>query len=205
MKILDFFVRWAVFLYFRSGAARTWSNLYSAVWERKTRETLRRFTGLGELVSYIRGLKWTADTWRQLWDATSSIEAIQWRASYAPYKLIGDCDEFGRYSACVIRNEIRDNLKWGGGDLETTFLLSVMWRKTGESVGVRGYGGHNVCLIRYRNGTWAYMDYGMPSRPRYEIRDVVRDVRDRYAQDCEPLGYAFSDPWTLGLVGISRE
>ena len=208
MKIIDFFARWGVYIYYRLGLMRLWSAIHAWIWERNKQEKLQRFDGIGSLVVYIRNLKWTADTWRELGDAISSIGHIQWRADHEPKKLIGDCDEFGRYSACVIENELTDNPYWGGGDLDGAFLLTVMWKKTGgeewES-NRKGYGGHNVCLIMYEDGTWAYMDYGMPSTRRVSIEEVVKDVRDRYAQVYEPLGWTVSDPWDLTMVAISRE
>jgi hypothetical protein len=208
MNFIDKIAAQFAFYYIRLGIMRLWSNIYAWLWERKTQAPLQRFEGLGELVSFIRTLKWRMDTWRELWDSVSSIGAIMWRALNRPDKAIGDCDEFGRLSACVIRNELRDNRAWGGGDIDTAFLLTVMWKKTGGqewTSNKKGYGGHNVCLIRYTDGYWSYMDYGMPSTPRLEIAEVVKDVRDRYAQVYQPLGYAFHDPETLQLVGISRE
>ena len=208
MKIIDFFARWFAFLYIRLGIMRRWSLIYAWIWERNKQEKLQRFPDIIALAKYVRGLKWRMDSWRELWDAISSIGAIQWKADHVPGAFIGDCDEFGRYSACVIRNELKDDANWSQQDYDTTFLLTVMWKKTGGDEwdgNHRGYGGHNVCLIRYKDGTWAYMDYGLPIECGPEVKDVVKAVRDRYAQVYEPLGYAFSDPETLKLVGISRE
>ena len=83
-----------------------------------------------------------------------------------------------------------------------------MWNKTGGSEweGNRnGLGGHNVCLIRYWDGTFAYMDYGMPSTPRATAQEVVEDVRKRYAQEYEPFGWAVADPTTLKVIHASLE
>lgn len=192
-------VRFGLSLYFKLGIMPLWSRLHAWIWERKTQAPLRRYSSIPELVKAIQSLKWRADTWRELWDAVSSIGAIQWRMWYDPEKAIGDCDEFGRYSACVIRLEKALGSKWIDLDkIDTSFLLTVMWKE-------RSYSGHNVCLIRYTDGTWAYMDYGFPSHPRQEIKGVVREILHRYAPDGELVGYAFSDPDTLGLVGLSLE
>jgi hypothetical protein len=208
MKILDSFVTWLAYAYIRFGIMRWWSGVHAWLWERNKQEPLARYAGLGELVSKIRTLKWTADTWRELWDSVSSIGHIQWRADHDPKGMIGDCDEFGRYSACVIRNELKNNPKWGTGDIDTTYLLTVMWKKTGGAEwesNRKGYGGHNVCLIKYTDGYWSYMDYGMPSSPQLSVAEVVKQVRDRYAQEYQPLGFAYADPDTLKLVDISME
>ena len=185
---------------------RFWSNLYALIWQRKTRNTpLKRFESLSDLVSYIRTLKWRADSWRELWDATSSIGHIQWRADNEPEKFIGDCDEFGRYSAAVMRNELQNNTRSALG-IETTYLLTVMWKNKGEpgSTDHAGYGGHNVNLIKFRDGTWAYMDYGWPSTRVDTIAEVVQKVRDAQANSWEPLIYAWHDPLTLKNMGCVR-
>ena len=164
-----------------------WSKFYASVWERKNRLPLKRFDDIKGLVSYIRKLSWRADGFKELGDAISDIEAIQWRAENTP-KLFGDCDEFARYNACVISNE-----KWN-----KTSFLTVMWHS------LEGYGGHNVCLINYDDGTFAFMDYSLSHAKHQTIAQVVEEVRTIYAKTpFEPLGYAVSDPWTLKPLLVS--
>lgn len=200
--------QWAVFLYMRLGIAQFWYKLYQLLWERASKKRpLRRFDDLGTLVRYMRDMKWRADTWRQLFDAVSSPQAVQYLADTEPGHFIGDCDEFGVYQAAVINNELIDNPRWSGLSLMHCKLLTVMWYKVGgeEWEGNRkGFGGHNVCLLRYVDGTFAYMDYGWPSTRRDTIQEVVEDVRKRYAQAYLPLGWATSDPLSLRVVEAQR-
>ena len=106
---LVFIGRIGIFLFFNLRISQVWSLFYRVIWERKLFGTpLKRFAALSDLVAYIRGLKWRADSWRELWDATSSPGAIQHRANTEPKKLIGDCDEFGVYISSVIKNELKE-------------------------------------------------------------------------------------------------
>jgi hypothetical protein len=191
----------AVLFFLKSGIARFWYKLYQFLWERNKLAELKRFPDIEDLVNYVRGLKWRADTWRELGDAVSSAEAVQWRANNDPRALIGDCDEFGVYIAAVFNNELAKVSNWSGDiGFERGDLLTVMWYKTGgkEWEGNRnGFGGHNVCLISYKDGGYSYMDYGWPSIKRATIQEVVEDVRLRYAQVYQPIGWAVSDPVTL--------
>jgi len=199
--------QWAVFLYLRSGLARFWYKLYQLLWERSKRVPIRRFDDLGVMVKYMRDMKWRADTWRELGDAISSPEAVQWRADNDPKHFIGDCDEFGVYQAAVINNELTDNVYWSALGLDRADLLTVMWYKIGGKEwegNHKGFGGHNVCLISYLDGTFSYMDYGWPQARRETIQEVVEDVRERYAQEFQPLGWAVSDPRSLKVKQAQR-
>lgn len=183
-----------VLFFLKSGIARLWYKTYQFLWERNKRTSIRRFSDMKDLVNYVRTLKWTADTWRQLGDAISSAEAVQWRADNDPKRLIGDCDEFGVYQAAVINNELVSDPNWNSDlEIQRAWLLTVMWHKTGEWA----FGGHNVCLIKYKDGGYSYMDYGWPSMKRRTIQEVVEDVRSRYANTTQPIGWAVSDPVSL--------
>lgn len=212
--IIDTLALWLAHIYIRFGIMRVWSKFISWLYERKTQEPLPSFASMSDLVKEIRTLKWRMDSWRGLFDWISSVGAIAWRMKNDPKKAIGDCDEFGRLSACVIRTELRrpDGYAllgaWDQTGINTTWLLTVMWKKTGGEEwegNRRGYGGHNVCLIQYLDGTWAYMDYDFPTTRRATVEEVVKDIRDRYAQEYLPLGWGMSEPWTLKAVRTSRE
>jgi len=199
--------QWVAFLYLTSGLARVWYKFCQWRDERGKRTPIRRFDDLDVLVEYVRTLKWRADSWRELWDSVNSPEAVQWRADNDPKRFIGDCDEFGVYQAAVLNNELKDDALWSGAEIAGANLLTVMWVKTGgrEWAGNHnGFGGHNVCLISYRDGNFAYMDYGYPSVKRATVQEVVEDVRIRYAQEYQPIGWAVSDPLTLKVIKAAR-
>lgn len=202
-RIARYFV---IKVYFGFGIARLWYLTYQAIWEPKSkRAPLKRFYSIEDLARYVSELKWRPDTWRELWDAVSAPTAVQWRDYNDPESFIGDCDEFAVYIAAVLSSERHEPPFHG---IRSARLLTVMWNKTGGSEweGNRnGLGGHNVCLIRYWDGTFAYMDYGMPSTPRATAQEVVDDVRKRYAQEYEPFGWAVADPTTLKVLYASLE
>jgi len=193
--------RWSAFLFLRSGLARFWYKLYQFIWERNKRTPIRRFTTLPDMVKYMRDMKWRADTWRELGDAISSPEAVQYRADNNPEHFIGDCDEFGIYQAAIINNELADDPNWSNLGILNAKLLSVMWYKTGDH---KGFGGHNVCLIAYTDGTYSYMDYGWPQARRETVQEIANDVRLRYATPCQSLGCAVSDPRSLKVLQAQR-
>lgn len=194
--VLVFFGRLTVFLYSRLRIYSTWSKIYQFLYERKTRMPLKRFPGLAELVFYVRELKWRADSWLELGDAVSHPEAVQWRAENVPSKFIGDCDEFGIYQAAVIQNELMHKPDWGHLGMVKADTLSVLWYKTGGESwegNYLGFGGHNVCLIKYKDGRYAYMDYSFPSVKCSTIAEVAELVRKNYAQEYISLGHVQSD------------
>lgn len=202
----------AVWLYFKTSIARVWWLAYQALWERKAREVkLQRFADFNQFVNYVRNLKWRADSWRELFDATSSVKMVQWLADNDPRRLIGDCDEFGHYEAAIIQNELLDDPHWGIKELSTTkgmsivstAMLSVMWDKLGGETwegNNLGPGGHNVCLLKFSDGTYSYMDYSWPSTRVATIGEVAEQVRRRYAQEYTKLGWAAHEPVTLKLL-----
>jgi hypothetical protein len=195
-----------IHVYFRFGIARFWYLTYQAIWEPKSkRAPLKRFSSMENLAEYVSKLKWRADSWRELGDAVSAPTAVQWKAYHEPRSFIGDCDEFAVYLAAVLQSERHEH---GFFDIRSAKLLTVMWNKTGglEWEGNRnGLGGHNVCLIRYWDGGYAYMDYGMPSTRRDTIQEVVKDVRDAYAQVYGPFGWVVQDATTLKVEQTSLE
>jgi hypothetical protein len=335
-------VGWGVYLYLASGLARLWFKIYQWLWERNKLVKIQRFKDLEALILLVKTLKWRADSWRELGDAISSPEAIQWQIENSPKKFIGDClpentrvelwgvgfvelnkltagdiilghnnwtrviavvnkgkclvdklklsngselvctpchilidrnlcpkqartfsvgdslltnndylnknkgyettiieyqkayaevncydisvegslfwlpdqkiivhncDEFAVYQAAVINNELIDNRDWTLPQVKHAQVLSVMWRKTGGQEwkgNSKGFGGHNVCLNSYSDGTYSYQDYQHPSERRGTIQEVVNDVRLKYAQVFEPLGWVVQDPVTLKVVKISR-
>lgn len=175
-----------------------WSKLYQLVWQRNKVMPLLRFATLERLVEYIKPLKWRPDTWREVGDATSKPEAIQWLAENEPNKLIGDCDEFGHYESAVVQNELKNGnqLYVRGWKVVQARLFTVMWYQTAPVEEV-GFGGHNVCGLVLENGELCYMDYGHPSQSVKDWDSLAALVRHLYAPSCEKLGYAVSVPWSL--------
>ena len=202
------FIRWFVYFYFKTGLARAWYKLYQFIWEGKKKSRVRRFDTMEALVLYMGAMKWRPDTWRELWDAINSPEAIQWKADNQPSRFIGDCDEFAVYEANTVNNELADDSFWGGGELLGASLLTVMWYKTGGAeweYNNKGFGGHNVCLLAYKDRTFSWMDYGNPHGRKTSIQEVVDEVRKMYAMEYVPLGWVASSPRSLKAALVQKE
>lgn len=187
----------STFLYFKLRISQMWSRFYEFVWDRKKSMELKRFANEDTLVAYVRNLKWRPDTWRELGDATSSPENVQWLAENEPHKLIGDCDEFGHFQAAVVLNEMAkgNTLYVRGLRIATARLFTVMWYDFGADS--MGPGGHNVCALTLEDGSLCYQDYGFPSQSVKSYQELADLVRARYAPNNEPMGHVVSVPWSL--------
>jgi hypothetical protein len=167
-----------------------WSKLVSATWE-QNRDPFKQFTSVDEFVLYIKKLKWRPDTWKQLWDATSNPNHVQWLANNNPSHLIGDCDDFAIYEANIWKQQLlHRKAPWDVVDAE---MLSIMWWspvKLFDGETVFGFSGHNVCLLKHVDGKFSYMDYGYPSQKLNSIQDVVNLVRQTHAPSSLGCGWA---------------
>lgn len=190
-KILVWLGRIGFCVYLRCQIYAVWSRIYRWFWERKRRKALPQFQKLGDLVALIRTLKWRADGWRQLGDAISHPEHVQWLADNDPAREVGDCDDFAIYEVTALQQpELRRSYGIAAAE-----MLTVSWYKYGGKAtegNPMGHYGHNVCLIRYTDGKWTFMDYGWPYWRRDTVEEVVADVRWLYAPESYLVGWARS-------------
>lgn len=201
-----------VFLY-KVGLIQAWYRLYRWLYERKyyTRSSrlytqIDRYPSMTALVAKIQTLTWIPDRVKELYDAMSCAEAIQYRINNVTGK-IGDCDEFAVYQAAVINNELGHNPRWYAdqGYVMRAYVLTVTWVKTGGPTWAGnplGLGGHNVCLIRLANGRYQWMDYNGPHNAE-SVADAARQVRDAYAIQWKPLAWAVLDT-DMRLVSVNK-
>jgi hypothetical protein len=189
-KIKLFFGIIGIYLYLRLSLYGAWSWTYRTLFEWKYRNiklsTFDRYEGL---LAVTRKLIWTADTWRQLGDAISRPERVEYVARWSINKRVGDCDEFAIYNVATLNKSLRERVFVGDLDLEAAYLLTVTWMKKDG-----GYGGHNVALLVKSDQGYQYMDYGIPSKTRNSVREIAMDVVNRYASG-----------GTLLLYGIQTE
>jgi hypothetical protein len=111
-----------------------WSKVYRAAFERK-RKPLAYLKSTEEVQKHLRRrYVYGKDGWKQLWDAVSHPEAVEYRmANGLPG---GDCDDASIYIAAQL-DRIKEN------DIYEVGLLSVPWMdKYGK------LGGHNVCVFK---------------------------------------------------------
>jgi hypothetical protein len=178
MNIIEKFVAFVMKIYMWSGAYGAWSRFYQRIWESQ-RLPVEKFSSLDELGHYMQKFKWRADGWRQLGDAISHPEHVQWLMTTGAV-FIGDCEDFACYEVSVAKT-----LK----EVKSAKIMTIIWHSD-------KYEGHNVCLIEYMDGTLSYMDYGPPSRSHwFKIEDVVSEVLSEYAPGATLLGVYFMDEY----------
>lgn len=197
LKLLVGIVGVYLFLALRLYAIKSW--LYRAIFERRYRNIqLSTYQRYEDLVDVIRTLQWTADGPKELWDAISSPEKVEYVARYSEDKRAGDCDEFAIYIVATLNRSLAEGKFVGDPTLQGARFMTVTWMdKDGK------YGGHNVALLIRDQGMYSYMDYGMPSTPRHGVKEVVQDVMDRYAPGGTVLVYGVSTE-NLWHVWVSR-
>lgn len=139
MKFLFRYVIVYVYLY-------VWSPIYRWLLERGERNPLRPYNSFESLLSDLQMVGWKSDDLYQLWDAIGHPERMRWMIdSGVTYEHGVDCDEHSVYCAESLRISEIDGLE------EVVGVLTVSWRKDGG-----GFGGHHVCLLRYK-GRYAHI------------------------------------------------
>jgi hypothetical protein len=185
-----------IWLYFSLRIYRAWSKIYQFIYERKYKDVkLPEYKSAKEIAEFTRAnCIWTADKFKELFDATSRPEKVQYIATQGDHH-VGDCDEFAIYNAICIDDAIlRGDMK----EYESADIMAVMW------IDVLGKpNGHNVALIKMADRpAYTYMDYSTPSVYCIAIDDVALAVVNTYDRGSRLLGYAISDPRTLKLKTI---
>ncbi len=191
-----------IFLFFKLQLYWLWSTLYRVLFENQFRtQKIQTYENLSDLQKRLSKLKWTNDSWLQMFDAVSypgKVEQIL-SGDIAQPKHGTDCDEFAVYLTAAIERSLTEplcRLQENSPGLEKAEVMSVMW------VGKDGlYSGHNVCLLTYStpNGnTYAYMDYFLPSAPQFSVEAVADQVMRMYASDADCIGWAVHNEnvWT---------
>ena len=191
---------------------RWWTRLYRLIWEARYSTTvLTSYRSIHELVDIMRTCHWTADGWRQLWDAWSYPGRVQSIISTKPEaeRLIGDCDEFAIYLAAVLEQSSSlggfENGRFclapylGGLMVDRARVLTLIWiNKDGK------YGGHNVCLIDWYDlnasrhnprgaDVYSYMDYDYPNLGVVDLRGIIEQVMEKYACGGRVLAWSIHD------------
>lgn len=125
------------------------------------------------LATVMKQQEWIEDGHGTLGQSVQSPHRLQWKIDRHEQGF-GDCDDFAAYETAVLNKSVRE-----GVFKDLTFdhadMLSVFWEAEDGSKH-----GHAVTLLDFKNGTWSYMDYGMPSRPVDSKRAVVDQVVAAY-------------------------
>lgn len=189
---------------------RWWSRLYRLIWEHKySTVALQSYRNFTDLVAIMRTCVWTADGWKQIWDAFSYPGKVQFIINTdGPKPKIGDCDEFAIYLANVLEQSStlggHENGRfvldtYEGMMVERARVLTVSWVKQDGK-----YGGHNVCLIDFFDlkskhhpltgpDYYAFMDYDYPNVMQVDLRGVIEQVMNKYAPGGTCIAWAIHD------------
>jgi hypothetical protein len=193
-----FFGKVGVWLYYTLRISAFWSHLYRLLFEFPYRNIqISTYASYEALLEVTSKLIWTADGAKQLWDATSSPQWVEYVAKWRADKHVGDCDEFAVYNAAALNKSLREKKFTGDPDLVGAHMMTVMWV---DADGV--WGGHNVALLvkdHELNMAYSYMDYDMPSEPRLTVREVVQDILDHYVPGASLIGYAIHSENLFGV------
>lgn len=188
----------------KSRVYTVWSKIYEFIWDRNKSMPLKKFASIDELAAYVHALKWRPDTWRELGDAISSPENVQWLAENDPGKFVGDCDDFASFESAVVSEQGPFYVR--GLLVKQARIFNVYWhepngdRTTGNH---RGFGGHNMCLLDLEDGTFCYMDYGTPSQSYKTLDEMASTVPGRWADSATIVGHAVWQTRTFKLDLVS--
>jgi hypothetical protein len=170
-----------------------WSRLYQWVWLRRYKNiTLSTYKTYQDLVNVTKTLKWVADGPKQLWDAFSSPQWVEYVVKWSADKRVGDCDEFAIYNANTLNRSVTDKAFTDDPNFSHAGILTVSWIDKDGHIS-----GHNVALLISEHEfdqMYQYMDYDLPSTKQYSVRQVVQDILDRYAPGGELIAYSVMSP-----------
>lgn len=197
-NIVLLIARCLIWIGFNSRLIQTWYRLYQYIWQRNTRDPVPLYRNFSEMYKVINKCQWSADSWRELWDAVSNPQHVQFLINRGE-RYIGDCDEFGVYQAAAFSDAIFKR-EFEDKDLVEACLLTIMWQSSTFK-----FGGHNVCGLRWQHTDgsieYGYVDYDLPIRNMHSWEEVVRSVIDRYSTRwSSKIGYARHTPYQLKMI-----
>ncbi len=163
-----------------------WTRIHRTLFDRAARKTpLPVFKNIEEILPFLRGFVWRADSWIDLGDAMCTPEMVWYRYLNNVDHKIGDCDEFACFLSNVIQKSIEENV-WKS-IIEDPDIMTVMWLDPDGRPQ-----GHNVCLLRL-GPCYGYMDYDTPKWCGGKVQ-VVQAVLKNYGRGSNLIGWAVHSP-----------
>lgn len=191
-------VKKLVVAFFKTRLLVLWSRLYRLIFERRFEGyAIKPATSIGDVAYRLLKLKWTPDSFLQLFDAVSypgKTQAILDGVEPQPNQGT-DCDEFAFYAV----EQICANPKLVPG-AETARMLTVVWQTSALK-----FGGHNVCLIEMADGSYRLFDYFMRAELFLSVEDLALFVVAKYGlgdkttetgwdmREAKPIAWAMYD------------
>lgn len=195
-KVKLWFFRWCWFLIMHLRIYTTWSKIHRFIFDRIAKDTqLPTFKNIEELVPYLRGFGWRADSWIDLGDAICSPEMVWYRYLNVLDHKVGDCDDFAAFTSNVIQKSIDEGV-WESDVCDPQFM-TVTWLDAEGRIG-----GHNVCLLSMLI-MYGYIDYDVPRWCGSKENTASSVLRTYGGPGASLLGWAVHSP-TLKKLEVHR-
>lgn len=145
-----------------------WSKVYRLIWQLKyVSTTLQRDLPLTEVERKLALLRWSPDTWKELWDACGSPQRVQYELNELeagkpwPHTQM-DCDDFAIWAAWAIDRNFYSR------------IYTFSWLSKDNKIQ-----GHAMCLCRNDDGKIFHMGNWGTSRPYNNLREACQDILDK--------------------------
>lgn len=142
-----------------------WSKVYRLIYHSKYRKVvLEKNMSLGEVEDGLKRLRWSPDSWKELWDACGSPKRVQHEldemASGKPWPHIQmDCDDFAIWAANVIKSTFYPR------------VFTFSWIAKDGSMK-----GHAMCLLRQKDGRIFHVGNWKTSSPYNNLREACEHI-----------------------------
>tara|TARA_R100000315_G_C5231620_1_gene142667 strand:- start:1726 stop:2313 length:588 start_codon:yes stop_codon:yes gene_type:complete len=142
-----------------------WSKAYRLLYHFKYRKVeLPSDLKLTEVEENLNKLRWSPDTWKELWDVCGSPKRVQHELNAMtagkkwPYKQM-DCDDFAIWAANTIDRNFYPR------------VYTFSWLSKDDQVQ-----GHAMCLCRSDDGKIFHMGNWGTSKPYNNLREACEDI-----------------------------
>ncbi len=142
-----------------------WSRIYRVLYHTKYNKVeLPENMPLTEVEENLKKLRWSPDTWKELWDACGSPNRVQNELNEMsagkewPYEQM-DCDDFAIWAANVIDKNFYAR------------IYTFSWLSKDDQIQ-----GHAMCLCRNSDGRIFHMGNWGTSAPYSNLREVCESI-----------------------------
>jgi hypothetical protein len=142
-----------------------WSKIYRVLYHSKYNKVVMPTNlTLTEVENNLKRLRWSPDTWKELWDACGSPQRVQSELNDLaggkpwPYMQM-DCDDFAIWAANVIDKNFYPR------------IYTFSWISQDDQIQ-----GHAMCLCRSSNGKLFHMGNWGTSAPFFNLKDACQNI-----------------------------
>lgn len=142
-----------------------WSKVYRGLYHFKySKVAMSKNLALTEVEASLKKLRWSPDTWKELWDACGSPQRVQHELNELaggkpwPYAQM-DCDDFAVWAANAIDKNFYAR------------IYTFSWIAADDKVQ-----GHAMCLCRNSDGRIFHMGNWGTSAPYNNLKEVCESI-----------------------------